>query len=191
MPRCVTVRVALLLLAAATLTAHAAEPPVAPAPDAGREDSEVRAVTHREAATHRDAEPLGPVVLGPASPAAPRTSAAPRPVPEWRLLAALGGAFAAVAAYRVLGGRRSAPLPADVFELLGEASLGGQHAVRVVRFGPRTLLVAVSSSGARTLAELTDPQATERIVAACHGGAARSPGRRRISAGRDTGEGRS
>jgi len=94
------------------------------------------------------------------------------------LLLALGGAFAAVAAYRVVGQRRSVTLPPDVFEMLGEAPLGGQQSVRVIRFGPRTLLVAVSAAGARTLAEVNDPQVTERIVSACHGlDGARTPGR--------------
>jgi hypothetical protein len=48
--------------------------------------------------------------------------------------------------------------------------LAGQHAVRIVRFGPKTLLVGVSSAGCTTLAEIADPQATARIAAACRGG---------------------
>jgi hypothetical protein len=120
----------------------------------------------------------GPTATGPASPAA-------RPLPDWRLLAVLGAAFAVVAAYRALSGRRTAMLPPDVFEVLGEASLGGQQSVRVVRFGPRTLLIGVSTAGAQTLAEIVDPQATERVVAACRG--AQSPvrgGRRPAAEGR-------
>lgn len=56
-----------------------------------------------------------------------------------------------------------------MFDVLGEASLGGPHSVRIVRFGPKTLLVGVSASGCQTLAELTDPQATACIAAACRG----------------------
>lgn len=97
-----------------------------------------------------------------------------RPLPDWRLLAALAAAFAAVGGYRLMAGRAKATLPTDVFEALGEASLGTAHSVRVVRFGPRTLLVSVSSSGCQTLAELTDPQATDCIVAACRGGRPRA-----------------
>lgn len=197
MTRFVPARVA-VLLAATALPASAADPPVAPAPEAVVGDADVLAVAHREASVEPDAgarratESLGPVSLQPPPATAARGSAAvPRPLPDWRLLAALGGAFAAVAAYRLVGSRRSAPLPADVFEVLGEATLGGQHSVRVVRFGPRTLLVAVSSAGAQTLAELADPQATERIVAACQGGPPRTgrPGRK--PAGRDAAEVRS
>lgn len=108
-----------------------------------------------------------------ASASAGRPSAAPRPLPDWRLLAALAAAFTAVGGYRLMAGRAKATLPTDVFEVLGEASLGTSHAVRVVRFGPRTLLVGVSSAGCQTLAELADPQATDCIVAACRGARSR------------------
>ncbi|MFM7138624.1 MAG: flagellar biosynthetic protein FliO [Planctomycetota bacterium] len=72
-----------------------------------------------------------------------------------------------MAAFRFTSLRRVKTLPPEVFELLGEASLGGQQAARVVRFGPRTLLIGVSSAGCQTLAQIDDPQATERIAAAC------------------------
>ena len=88
---------------------------------------------------------------------------------DWKLLAAIAAAFAAVAAATVLSKRRTTLLPPDVFEVLGEGSLGGQHAVRIVRFGPKTLLVGVSAAGCHTLAELSDPQATACIAAACRG----------------------
>ena len=88
---------------------------------------------------------------------------------DWRLLAAIAAAFAVVAAATAFTRRRASVLPPDVFEVLGEGSLGGQHAVRIVRFGPKTLLVGVSAAGCQTLAELTDPQATACIAAACRG----------------------
>jgi hypothetical protein len=142
------------------------EPPVAPGPESISLDSQVLPAAHVEqpaTTVGRSATPLsGPAPLGGSAPV-------PRPLPDWRLLAALGAAFAAVAVYRVSAGRRTVLLPPDVFEVLGEAALGGQQSVRVVRFGPRTLLIGVSSAGAQTLAELTDPQATERVVAACRG----------------------
>lgn len=103
-------------------------------------------------------------------PPAGRSAARPvRPLGDWTVLAAIGAAFVVLAAFRLRPLRRTNRLPPDVFELLGEASLGGPHAVRVVRFGPRTLLVGVSSAGCHTLAEIDDPQATERIAAACQG----------------------
>ena len=74
-----------------------------------------------------------------------------------------------LAAATAFNRRRASVLPPDVFEVLGEGSLGGQHAVRIVRFGPKTLLVGVSAAGCQTLAELTDPQATACIAAACRG----------------------
>jgi flagellar biogenesis protein FliO len=88
---------------------------------------------------------------------------------DWKLLAAIAAAFAVVAAATAFGRRRASVLPPDVFEVLGEGSLGGQHAVRIVRFGPKTLLVGVSAAGCQTLAELTDPQATACVAAACRG----------------------
>jgi len=113
----------------------------------------------------------GPIPLsGDAVPAGPG-HAAPRPpaagLGDWRLVAALGGTFAVLVAARMAAVRRAAPPPPDVFEVLGTASLGGQHAVRIVRFGPKTLLVGVSATGANTLAEIADPQATACIAAAC------------------------
>jgi hypothetical protein len=123
-------------------------------------------------------DPAAPLPLTGASvsedaPSSGRRSPA-GPLGNWSVLAAIGAAFAVLAAFRFQQGRRRArDLPPDVFDVLGEASLGGQHAVRVVRFGPRTLLVSVSSAGCQTLATLDDPQVTERIVTACLGG--RSP----------------
>jgi len=152
----------------------AAEPPVAPAPEAVILDPRVTPVSLADdagAGGVRPATPLG------GSPAA----AVPRPLPDWRLLAALAAAFAAVATYRVFTGRRTVVLPPDVFEVLGEAALGGQQSVRVVRFGPRTLLIGVSSAGCQTLAELNDPQATDRVVAACRGTQPQGRGGRRGS----------
>ena len=86
---------------------------------------------------------------------------------DWK--GAIAAAFAVLAAATAFNRRRASVLPPDVFEVLGEGSLGGQHAVRIVRFGPKTLLVGVSAAGCQTLAELTDPQATACIAAACRG----------------------
>jgi flagellar biosynthetic protein FliP len=115
---------------------------------------------------------IQPVVLLDEQPTAGPQSSAVKPAAafgEWRLLAALGGAFAVLAAFRFFSQRRPATLPPDVFEVLGSAPLAGAQAVRIVRFGPKTLLVGVSSAGATTLAEITDPQATALITAACRG----------------------
>lgn len=116
-------------------------------------------------------QPAGPLPLLDAepAPAARRRPAASTTLPDWRVLGAIGAAFVVLLAARGRLTRRAVPLPPDVFEVLGAATLGGQHAVRIVRFGPKTLLVGVSASGMTTLAELADPQATARIAAACGG----------------------
>lgn len=112
--------------------------------------------------------PVGSMAIDLVAP--PLTAAGSSgPLANWKLLAAIGAAFAVVAAATVLTKRRTTLLPPDVFEVLGEGSLGGQHAVRIVRFGPKTLLIGVSAAGCQTLAELSDPQATACIAAACRG----------------------
>ena len=113
--------------------------------------------------------PLPPLPLTePRDSTAPAPAATPlRPAADWSVLAAILGAFAVLAVFRLRSGRRDRGLPAEVFDVLGEGSLGWQHAVRVVRFGPRTLLVGISSAGSQTLAEIDDPAVTDRIAAAC------------------------
>lgn len=157
--------VCIVVTAALLAAGHvAADMPVAPSPEPLAADGGVEPV----ALTSTAASSAAPLPLGPPSSASPRP-ATPQPLPDWRLLVALGGAFAVLAGYRAFASRRIATLPADVFEVLGEASLGGQQSVRIVRFGPRTLLLGVSASGCQTLAELAEPQATDAIVAACRG----------------------
>jgi len=109
------------------------------------------------------------VELPPSSGPTPALLPGPRPLADWRVLAAVGGCFVVLVGMRSFLRRQSLPLPPDVFEVLGSAPLAGPHAVRIVRFGPKTLLVGVSSSGCTTLAEITDPQATACIAAACRG----------------------
>lgn len=178
MCRCVRL-VAIASLAVTLLSGPAAaDVPVAPSPEPLVVDDAAAPVAFTAPAASSSRPSSSAVPLGPQAPAASR-GAAPRPLPDWRLLVALGGAFAMLAGYRLFAARRVVPLPAEVFEVLGEAPLGGQHAVRIVRFGPRTLLVGVSSAGCQTLAELSDPQATEALVAACRGGRAAAVGDRR------------
>ena len=112
--------------------------------------------------------PLPLTELRDSTAATPAPAAMPlRPAADWSVLAAILGAFAVLAVFRLRSGRRDRGLPAEVFDVLGEGSLGGQHAVRVVRFGPRTLLGGISSAGSQTLAEIDDPAVTDRIAAAC------------------------
>lgn len=140
-----------------------AEPPVAPSPEP------VTPATHTVEVAPAGVGRLGPVPL-PTGAADRKATPAARQATDFRLLAAIAAAFAVLAGMRFFTpGRRRATLPPDVFEVLGEAPLAGPHAARIVRFGPKTLLVAVSSSGCQTLGEITDPQATDRIAAACRG----------------------
>jgi flagellar biogenesis protein FliO len=136
-------------------------PPMPPLPD------EVRAESTVQPASLEIATPLP--LDGSRNSAGSTTRAKPTSsVGNWSVLAAIASAFVVLAAFRFWQSRRTVrELPGDVFEILGEAPLGNQHAVRVVRFGPRTLLVGISAAGCQTLAIIDDPQATERIVGAC------------------------
>lgn len=148
-------------VAQATFSRDAGLPPAAPEPP-------VVQATPAPAPRPSDA-PLR--LTDPQPLAAKPSAAAPRgPLPDWKLLLAVAAAFGILVAFRGVTAyttRRATPLPPDVFDVLGEASLGGGHSLRVVRFGPKTLLISASTAGCQTLAELTDPQATDRIAAAC------------------------
>ncbi len=88
---------------------------------------------------------------------------------DWKAWAVVGFAGIVLVSIRLISRRTAFKMPSDVFELLGEATLGGGQPVRIVRFGPKTLLVSVGSGGPKTLSELDDPLATEWIAAACRG----------------------
>jgi hypothetical protein len=174
--------IAVVLGAVGGLPAAEPEPPVAPSPDAApvQPATFLAPVASRSAGLPLTADAATEPSLAAASGG---SRAAPRqPLPDWRLLAAIGGAFTVLAVVRTRAGRGRARLPSDVFEVLGEAPLGNGQAARIVRFGPKTLLVGVSSAGARTLAEIGDPQATECIVAACRGAHAAGRGLQRPKA---------
>jgi flagellar biosynthetic protein FliP len=86
---------------------------------------------------------------------------------DLRVTAFLGALLAAVVLLKWNGRRTMQRPPAEVFAVLGEASLGGQHVARIVRFGPKTILVGVSGATCTTLAEIDDPGVTDAISAAC------------------------
>ena len=88
---------------------------------------------------------------------------------DWKAWAIVGIAGVILVGVRLFNRRTEFKIPSDVFELLGESTLGNGQAVRIIRFGPKTLLVSVGSGGPKTLSELDDPLATEWIAAACRG----------------------
>lgn len=62
------------------------------------------------------------------------------------------------------------PLPREVVEVLGRASLGGKQTTQLVRVGPKLVLLAATPDGLETLTEITDPSEVARILAACERG---------------------
>jgi|GEM_PF-2077163 len=63
--------------------------------------------------------------------------------------------------------RSSQLLPSDVLEVLGRSTLMGKHQMFLVRFGPKLLLLSVTTEGADTLTEIDHPDEVARIVALC------------------------
>jgi len=59
-------------------------------------------------------------------------------------------------------------LPVEAFELLGRRLIEPKVAIHLIRCGRRVLVVSVSPDGARTLAEITDPEEVHRLTDACH-----------------------
>jgi hypothetical protein len=172
-----------LTLSAGTVRATGADPvppspeSVLPEPDAapqsepparGAASATPRSVAHRHAGQAPQVLPALPLDGSRGSAGGDPVATSPR-IGDWKLLAVIVAAFAAVGVASRLSRRKTATLPPDVFEVLGTAPLAGQHAVRIVRFGPKTLLIGVSTGGCQTLAEITDPQATACIAAACRG----------------------
>ena len=101
----------------------------------------------------------------PTSPLTPRV--------DLRVTAFVAAMFAAVL-FLKWGVRRVArPLPREVFAVLGEAPLGGQHSARIVRFGPKTILIAVSGAACTPLSEIDDALITEQLAAVCGRGTSR------------------
>jgi flagellar biosynthetic protein FliP len=143
--------VAMVCLALPTVACGEDAVPIAPAPPAARSIEPVAFVPKETASAPATGRPTAPALV------------------DWKILGMLAAGFTAVVALRLLGKRREPTLPPDAFDVLGTASLGGPHSVRIVRFGPKTLLVSVSASGCQTLSELSDPQATACIAAACRG----------------------
>ena len=63
--------------------------------------------------------------------------------------------------------RGAGPLPTDVLEVLGRATIGHKQPLSLLRLGDRLLLVAIHPAGAETLAEITDPDEVTRLVGLC------------------------
>ncbi len=118
--------------------------------------------------TFPDAIPIGAIPAG-ATMSADEASGSARGASslDLRITAFLGALLAAVLFLKWNGRRTMHRPPAEVFAVLGEASLGGQHVARIVRFGPKTILVGVSGATCTTLAEIDDPGVSEAIAAAC------------------------
>lgn len=108
--------------------------------------------------------------------AAEHTAATPRSAaPGGAAILQVGGSLAIVVGLFLLAAwalKRGMPagsrtLPAEVVEVLGRTPLPGRLHAHLVRCGNKLLLVAVSTSGADTLTEITDPVEVDRLAGIC------------------------
>lgn len=58
-------------------------------------------------------------------------------------------------------------LPDGVLEVLGRAPLAGRQQLQLIRLGPKLVLLCVSPTGTETLAEITEPEQVESLMAQC------------------------
>jgi flagellar biogenesis protein FliO len=58
----------------------------------------------------------------------------------------------------------------DVLEVLGRCPLGGRHQLQLIRVGHKLLLVSITSEGAKTLTEITDPDEVNHLTGLCRQG---------------------
>ncbi|HLJ11966.1 MAG TPA: flagellar biosynthetic protein FliO [Planctomycetaceae bacterium] len=86
----------------------------------------------------------------------------------------LGGLVAVLALFFVIARlvRKSAPaaqktLPAEVMQVLGRKSLDYRHAIHLIRFGSRLLVLGSSQEGLRTLSEIADPLEVDYLAGLC------------------------
>jgi flagellar protein FliO/FliZ len=61
----------------------------------------------------------------------------------------------------------AAPLPAEVFEVLGRAPLANRQQAHLLRCGNKLLLVSASVNGTEPLTEITDPAEVARLTELC------------------------
>ena len=83
------------------------------------------------------------------------------------LAVVLGIFLLAAYAMRRLAPRAMSNLPPDVFAVLGRAPLAGRQQVHLLRCGKKLLLVSVTTTGAETLTEVTDPPEVDRLLGLC------------------------
>ncbi|RLS30067.1 MAG: hypothetical protein DWH79_11155 [Planctomycetota bacterium] len=150
-----------------------------PTPTESSPQQTVALGTGSESGTTSPARLLEPVLLErvPGTALTGSTSGARPATLDFRLTGFVAAVLASLLFLRWKVRRTATGLPADVFAVLGEAPLGGTHVARIVRFGPKTILVAVSGATCTTLAEIDDPRATESIVASCRSATAPPPPR--------------
>jgi flagellar biogenesis protein FliO len=109
-----------------------------------------------------------------ASPPATRDSSARQGVGKAPIFTTFSALAVAIGLFLLVAWlcRRKMPaasraLPPDVVELLGRTRLADRQYAHLMRVGNKLLLVAISSGGADTLTEITDPGEVDRLAGLC------------------------
>ncbi|MDP1564227.1 MAG: flagellar biosynthetic protein FliO [Pirellulaceae bacterium] len=89
------------------------------------------------------------------------------------LVVVLGLMFGFVWLFKRTAPKSLLPLPIETVQVLGNAPLHGKQHLRLIRLGQRVLLLAVSETTSRTLAEVTDPDEVQYLLQMCEGKNAR------------------
>jgi flagellar biogenesis protein FliO len=82
----------------------------------------------------------------------------------------LGVFLLVVICFRRFSPAASGSVPKEAVELLGRVTLSPKQYLQLIRLGNKLVLVALSPSGAASLAEVTDAQEVEQLTALCRRG---------------------
>lgn len=121
------------------------------------------------AADIRQPIPLPP----PTEPTRDNKAPAATEAPTYTVISALAivlGLFAGfVWVSRKSNSRSDNALQSEVFEVLGSSQLDPRNQVKLLKCGPRVLLVGITQNGMQTLAEFSDPQEISELISRAGG----------------------
>jgi flagellar biogenesis protein FliO len=166
--------IALLLLAAQARDSQASERELA----AYGQFTPLAARQQETVATPTSLKSKPPLRLAPRSPASKKPVSRPATANPGGAIGTVAGSLGIVLGLFVVvswclqrtGGKGNERLPKEALEVLGQASLAGRQQAQLVRLGNKLLLVATTSGGVETLAEVTEPTEVESLVAMCRRG---------------------
>jgi len=148
---------------------------VSDAAGTGNEASQTSPSRHSSPAASDDSSRHAPMPLPPRSKRQSRQPTTRVGTSSGRALLTVLGSLAIVLAVffvfvwltRSAAPKGMAPLSKDVVESLGRAPLLGRQQMQLIRIGNKLVLLSVTSTGADTLTEITDPVEVDRLSGLC------------------------